>query len=81
MPCSADGPIAVAPGDGFALRGRRRIHAAAAWSSTRARAAVPRRLTPARAAALAAPPAGSPDARLDLHGAGRRAGRWVPRGT
>jgi selenocysteine-specific elongation factor len=67
-----DAPIAAAPGDRFALR--RPSPAAVAGGGVildprPPRGVSRRRLTPARAAALAREPVGALEARLDLHGA------------
>jgi selenocysteine-specific elongation factor len=74
-----DATIAAAPGDRFALR--RPSPGAVAGGGIVLDAAPPRgvsrrRLTPSRAAALTERPAGSPEARLDLHGALPVAGGW-----
>jgi len=74
-----DEPIAAAPGDHFALR--RPSPGSAAGGGIVLDAVPPRgvsrrRLTPARAAALATPPIGSGAARLDLHGAVSAGAAW-----
>ncbi len=74
-----DAPIAAAPGDRFALR--RPSPGSTAGGGVVLDAAPPRgisrrRLTTARATALATGPVGSPDARLELHGAQRDTTGW-----
>ncbi len=74
-----DRTIAAAPGDRFALR--RPSPGSTAGGGVildplPPRGVSRRRLTPGRAAALAAPAVGSPHARVDLHGALRGHGAW-----
>jgi selenocysteine-specific elongation factor len=74
-----DAPIAVAPGDRFALRVPSPGSTAGGGvvlDPAPPRGVSRRRLTEARALALATPPVGGVDARLALHGALRRDGGW-----
>ncbi len=74
-----DAAIAVGPGDRFALRRpspREVAGGGVVLDPAPPRGISRRRLTPERAAALAASPAGSGAARLDLHGALRAGTTW-----
>jgi selenocysteine-specific elongation factor len=74
-----DRPIAAAAGDRFALRRPSPGSTAAGGvvlDPQPPRGVSRRRLTAERAAVLAAPPVGSADARLDVHGAQRDAHGW-----
>ncbi len=75
-----DRTVAAAPGDRFALR--RPSPGSTAGGGVvldplPPRGVSRRRLTPARAAALATAPVGSVEARVDLHGALRHGGAWA----
>ncbi len=75
-----DGQIAAAPGDRFALRRPSPGSTAGGGivlDPLPPRGVSRRRLTPDRAAALAATPVGSVAARVELHGAMRNDGAWV----